>query len=420
MMEQKAKKRTIISISQKTFLEVTILLVVLLAVSVVLTYVVPRGEFALLPNGEPNYLEYIQRDDLSGIPIWQGLLAPILVFFSSDGLTLVMLSLFLFVISAAFQVMNDVGGIRVLVGAVSERFRGKKKLLLVLIAFLFYCFGSFLGLFEEMLTMLPIVTALCVVIGYDSFTGFIICILSCGFGFAGAITNPFTVLLASEIIGVNPMEHIWFRILIFAVMFLLLLAFLFSYLRRIGKAPARSLTARHDLLLRESAESVLNGQAQTANDARIRLVYAVFLLTALALIILCSLLSALRSYTVVVLIAYFLIFGILAGRLARGETRSVLKSFLSGFAGALPTIVFIALAASIKFVSPLLLAGLFVWNMITLFSTEGGYGGYPLWAQIVAGWAVSVLVFASGFIAKGVIAKMKKNGYTEDEIVWKD
>ena len=165
MMEQKAKKRTIISISQKTFLEVTILLVVLLAVSVVLTYVVPRGEFALLPNGEPNYLEYIQRDDLSGIPIWQGLLAPILVFFSSDGLTLVMLSLFLFVISAAFQVMNDVGGIRVLVGAVSERFRGKKKLLLVLIAFLFYCFGSFLGLFEEMLTMLPIVTALCVVIG---------------------------------------------------------------------------------------------------------------------------------------------------------------------------------------------------------------------------------------------------------------
>ena len=141
MMEQKAKKRTIISISQKTFLEVTILLVVLLAVSVVLTYVVPRGEFALLPNGEPNYLEYIQRDDLSGIPIWQGLLAPILVFFSSDGLTLVMLSLFLFVISAAFQVMNDVGGIRVLVGAVSERFRGKKKLLLVLIAFLFYCFG---------------------------------------------------------------------------------------------------------------------------------------------------------------------------------------------------------------------------------------------------------------------------------------
>ena len=120
---------------------------------------------------------------------------------------------------------SDLGGIRALVGAVSERFRDRRGMLLVLMAFLFYCFGSFLGLFEEMLTMLPIVCALCVLVGFDSFTGFICCILACGFGFAGAITNPFTVLLASEIIGANPMEHISFRILIFFVMFALLLLF---------------------------------------------------------------------------------------------------------------------------------------------------------------------------------------------------
>ena len=52
-------------------------------------------------------------------------------------------------IFAAFQVMNDAGGIKVLVGAVSERFKSRRALLLVLISFLFYCFGSFLGLFEE-------------------------------------------------------------------------------------------------------------------------------------------------------------------------------------------------------------------------------------------------------------------------------
>ncbi len=78
-------------------------------------------------------------------------------------------------------------------------------------------------------------------------------------------------------------------------------------------------------------------------------------------------------------------------------------------------------AASIKVVSPLLLAGLFVWNMITLFVFKGGsYGDYPIWAQIAAGWAVSVLVFASGFIAKIVVKQKKKKGFVEDEIVWKD
>ncbi len=77
--------------------------------------------------------------------------------------------------------------------------------------------------------------------------------------------------------------------------------------------------------------------------------------------------------------------------------------------------------ASIKFVAPVLLLGLFVWNMIVLFGEKGGsYGDYPIWAQVVAGWAVSVLVFASGFIAKIFVNQRKINGYTEDEVVWKE
>ena len=350
-MKKTEGRPTLISISRRSFIQVTCLLLALLAVSIVLTYAVPRGQFGLLPDGQTNYLDYIRRDDLGGIPLWQGILAPILVFFSADGLTLIMLSLFLFVISAAFQVMNDVGGIRALVGAVSERFRDRRGLLLVLMSFLFYCFGSFLGLFEEMLTMLPVVAALCVLVGYDSFTGFICCILSCGFGFAGAITNPFTVLLASEIIGANPMEHIWFRILIFLVMFGLLLAFLFLYLRRLKRDPGSSLTLRHDEVLRQSAAEALGSGTEKPGQARrVKRSYTVFLLCALLLIVAASLSPLLRGYTVVILIAYFLVFGLLAGTAACGDFRAVLRSFLRGIGGALPTIVFIALAASIKYV----------------------------------------------------------------------
>ncbi len=349
-MEKPNKAETLINMPRKSFIQVTLLLLALLAVSIVLTFLLPKGEFGVFADGQTNYLDYIRRDDLGGIPIWQGILAPILVFFSEDGLTLVMLSLFLFIISASFQVMNDVGGIRALVGAVSDRFRSRKALLPVLIAFLFYCFGAFLGLFEEMLTMLPIVCALCVTIGYDSFTGFLCSILACGFGFAGAITNPFTVLLASEIIGANPMEHIWFRFLIFAVMFALLLGFLFLYLRKLQKNPASSLTARHDEKLRRSDAAAPDAQTAVTAAHRTKLAYTLFLLAALALIVVSSLSAALRAYTVVILIAYFLIFGLLAGAVACGDFRTVIRSFLRGFGGALPTIVFIALAASVKFV----------------------------------------------------------------------
>lgn len=332
------KKKALLNISRKTFIEVTVLLAALLLVSIVLTYVVPRGSFGLLPDGQPDYLAYTRRNDLSGIPVWKGLLAPVLVFFSSDGLTLAVLSVFLLVISASFQVMEDAGGIRALVGAVARRFGGRRRLLLVLLAFLFYCFGAFLGLFEEMLTMLPIIVSLCVLLGYDAFTGFLCCILACGMGFATAITNPFTVLLASEIIGVSPMVNIWFRLIIFAVVFLLLLAYILLYASRTAKMPAAS------------PQEAFAEAEDPVRERRTRRIYALFLTAALLVIVAASVLQALQGLAVPVLAVYFLVFGILAGCAAAGSLRQVLRSFGHGFVSALPTIVFIALSGSIKYV----------------------------------------------------------------------
>ncbi len=349
LKENRSDKR-LLNISKKTFIEVAILLLVLLAVSVVLTYVIPKGQFGVLPDGNPDYSQYIRRDDIAGIPWYQGVFAPILVFFSADGLALAMLALFLSVISASFQVMSDAGGVRVLVGALSERFRDRRKLLLLLISLLFYCFGAFLGLFEEMLTMLPVVAALCVMLGFDSFSGFLCCILACGLGFASAITNPFTVLLASAIIGVDPMLHIWYRVLIFLVMFGLLAVWLLCYLRRLERDPEHSVTRRHDEALRAGVGAVPEERETPEQRGRIRRAYTVFLLAALLLIVLASVIPALRGYTVPILLAYFLVFGILTGALLQRDLPAALKSFGRGFAGALPTLIPIALAASIKYV----------------------------------------------------------------------
>ena len=345
----KRRTETLVNLSTRTFLQVVALLFALMLAAIALTYLIPKGAFGVGADGQTDYLAYTRIEGASGIPIWKGLLAPFLVFASDNGLTLIMLSLFLVVIFASFQVMNDVGGIKALVGAIAQRFEKRRTLLLCMIALVFMCFGAFLGLFEEMLSMLPIVTALCVLIGYDSFTGFLASIVACGFGFASAITNPFTVLLASEIIDANPMEHITYRILIFAVMYLLLLGFLFLYVRRLKKDPSSSLTRAHDAALNAQAPDS-DRPDTTGRDRRTRIVYIVFLLLCLLLIILCSAVSALRDYTVVVLIAYFLLFGPLAGWLCARDFKTVLKSFGNGVVGALPTIVFIALASSIKYI----------------------------------------------------------------------
>ena len=76
--------------------------------------------------------------------------------------------------------------------------------------------------------------------------------------------------------------------------------------------------------------------------------------------------------------------------------------------------------ASIRYIAPATLLVLFVWNLYVLFVQKDGHYGYAFWAECVAGWLVSALVFASGFILKLVVHNRKKKGYVEDEIVWED
>ena len=77
---------------------------------------------------------------------------------------------------------------------------------------------------------------------------------------------------------------------------------------------------------------------------------------------------------------------------------------------------------SVKFFSPVALAVLFVWNLYDLFAIKGGHYNtdYAFWAEIVGGWIVSLLVFASGIFIRLVINYKKKNGFVEEEIIWEE
>lgn len=75
---------------------------------------------------------------------------------------------------------------------------------------------------------------------------------------------------------------------------------------------------------------------------------------------------------------------------------------------------------SIRYIAPILLFGLFCWNLYDLFALKGGKYGYAFWAELIGGWIVSALVFASGFIVRIVVNNKKKKGFVETEIKWED
>lgn len=341
------KGTRLINLPKKTILQVTGLLLSFMFVSIVLTYIIPGGEFGTLADGTPDYTVYVRRDDLSGVPVIKGLLAPILVFFSSDGLTLLVLSLFIMVVTGAFQIMSGVGGVNALLGSLSKKFSSRKVVLIISVSFLFYCLGAFLGQFEHMLTMLPIVASLCVMIGFDSYTGFLCCTASTGFGFATAITNPFTVILASKIIDVNPMTKIWYRFIIFFVIYLILMTYILLYTRKISKDPSSSFTYEHDEELRSNATKVT---FDDKNEDHVRRVYTAFMILAVVITVVTAMIESIRSYQVVFLAAYFLVGGIAAGIIASHDVRKVFHALMVGLVSALPAVLFVAVASSVKYV----------------------------------------------------------------------
>ena len=88
-MEQKK----LVNISKKTFFSVLILLFILMVLSVVLTYVIPKGAFGKLEDGSFDYSVYTRLENEKGIAIWKGLLAPFLILGTKDGINLIMLSI---------------------------------------------------------------------------------------------------------------------------------------------------------------------------------------------------------------------------------------------------------------------------------------------------------------------------------------
>lgn len=345
----RALQNKIIDINKKTYVGIVIMLASLIVFSIIVTFIVPKGTFESYVNeyGEIvfDYTKYIKLPEQSGINIFKGIFSPILVLFSNDGISLFFLSLFILVIAGTFQLMSDTNGINSIVYFFVEKFKNKKNILIAGITLIFMLFGSFLGLFEEMLSLLPLIVMLTISLGYDGYTGFLVCIVACGFGFASAITNPFTVIAASSVIGVNPMYNLWYRILIFLIMYSLLLVFVFLHIKKISKNPMYSPTYDVDNKKREQLS-----YSDNVYDKKALRSYSILLLIVLSAIIVFTSIKATRPYSVVILTIIFLFGGLISGYVVSKDFKHIIKLFLKGVLSALPTILLILMASSIKYI----------------------------------------------------------------------
>lgn len=342
----KKKEKAFTNINTRAFLTVLIMLVAILTASALLSLFIPQGSYSRV-DGKID-IDSFTYGEVKGIAFWRVITAPFRVFASDDGLTVIMISVFLLVMSGVFNIVEKTGGIKSIIKYTKKRFASKQRIILCIIVLIFMAFGSFFGMFEELVTLLPIVVILALSLGFDTLTGLGMCMMAACFGFSSAITNPFSVGLASEIVGARVIDGMYMRVILFVLIYALVCGFLLLHNRRIAKCPQKSLT--YELDERKRLELLGAEEEFTAQDKSVFKIYLIFFAVQLAILLTVASVSAISSYAIPILSVSFLVGGLVCGGLITRDFKRVLKWLGQGVLSMLPAIAMIALASSVKLV----------------------------------------------------------------------
>jgi len=339
-------------ISRKAFLQAVIIIFLLMMVSGILTRVIPSGQYArsIIDGREvidPTSFQFTARPDF---PIWRWFTSPVEVLFTPDGLTKVIpIILFILLVGTAFGVMDKSGIMQAIISRIVQKFGGRKYLLLAIIIFFFMSLGSFFGIFEEVIPLVPLMIGLAYYLGWDALTGLGMSVLATNIGFSTAIFNPFTIGIAQKLAGLPMYSGAGPRLILFIVVFPIVVAFLVLYARKIDRKPEASLVFKEEQAEKIKYRGFKVDNAFEANPRirRAAIFLGSFFSLILVVLVAMPIIPFLRDIALPLTGLLFVIGGIGAG-LISGAGKNAWKAAGEGFLGIAPAIPLLMMAASVK------------------------------------------------------------------------
>jgi uncharacterized ion transporter superfamily protein YfcC len=347
-MEMEGSNQKVFNIGMRSFLTALIVLFALMAVTYALTFVLPAGVYERTTlDGAETIVSGTYHAVEGGIPLWEWLLSPFLALGSDGAATVIAIIAFLLVIGGAFNAMDECGVLSYMFNRIYRLAEGKKYQLLMLVSLFFMGLGAFVGSFEECVPLVPIAVALAYSLGWDALTGLGMSLLAVGFGFSTGVCNPFTVGVAQELAGLPMFSGIWMRLITFALIFGLLMAFLIPYAKRIERDPKKS--PIYDPAMTERWAALRSEFVQSGEKDRALIWFACILGTGIALILCSSFVPLLQDIIMPLIALMFLLAGTISSLVSGMGTKRYLKYFGKGMLSILPAVLLILMANSIRY-----------------------------------------------------------------------
>jgi uncharacterized ion transporter superfamily protein YfcC len=186
-------------------------------------------------------------------------------------------------------------------------------------------------------------------LGWDSFVGLGMSILAVNMGFSAAITNPFTIGVAQRLAGLPLFSGAWYRLIIFAVFFVLYIAFMIRYARKIERNPLSSSVYHEDQAGRERYSHLLQESDHIGADLGKAIpIFLTFLALILVVLVAAPFIAGLSDYSMPIVGLLFLIGAFSAALVSSAPAGTVRKAALEGLIGIAPAIPLILMAVSVK------------------------------------------------------------------------
>ena len=221
------------------------ILTLVIAIMCIVTWIIPAGVYQRMegPDGrmivDPDSFAYVENT-----PVGLGGFLLAIPTALSQSVNIIMFTL---LIGSAITVVNQIGILPRGIEVLANTFKDKGVWLLPILMFAIALCDALIGTSELCLLWVPLLLPLILEVGFDSMTAIGTVFVASAVGFTAALTNPFSIAIPQNIVGLPLYSGIGFRAVTFVFFFVVGSAYVMRYAGKIKKDPTKSMTYHEDM-----------------------------------------------------------------------------------------------------------------------------------------------------------------------------
>ena len=154
---------------------------------------------------------------------------------------------FVFIVGGVFQILAKTNALHMGITSLIKKLGKKEILIIPILMALFSLGGSTFGMSNELVPFYILLMPILLEIGYDSMTTFLVVCLGASVGYAASTINPFNVLIAQGIAGIQGNPQLVFRMIQWVIVTGLCIGFTTYRALKVQKRPELSICYKDDI-----------------------------------------------------------------------------------------------------------------------------------------------------------------------------